>query len=117
MPYFRVFGKPSVISVTKVGYRFYSVIKMSVSDRFRLDKIWSVSVRLSVNRLFEYITSPGRYSAKLPPLLSKIASSGNFSLWAPPTNNSNFEKIFHFYNPQSLSNITLPHSAMLIFFQ
>ena len=56
MPYFRVFGKPSVISVTKVGYRFYSVIKMSVLDRFRLDKIWSVSVRLSVNRLFEYIT-------------------------------------------------------------
>ena len=56
LPYFSIFEKPSVISVIKVGYRFYSVIKMSVLDRFRLDKIWSVSVRLSVNRLFDYIT-------------------------------------------------------------
>ena len=30
---------------------------MSVSDRFRLGQIWSVSVRLSVNRIFEPITN------------------------------------------------------------
>ena len=55
-PIFVFFGKLSVFSVIKVGFRFYSVIRISVSVRFRLDQIWSVSVRLSVNRLFEPIT-------------------------------------------------------------
>ena len=54
---FLFFGKLSVFSVIKVGYRFYSVIRISVTVRFRLDQIWSVSVRLSVNRLFEPITN------------------------------------------------------------
>ena len=56
-PYFSIFWKLSVIRLFKVGYRFSSVIRMSVSDRFRLGQIWSVSVRLSVNRIFEPITS------------------------------------------------------------